>query len=216
MIAELQAHAASGLTTLCGPGRLRGPTVNSALPIMTVISFEGVTFRADTGLTACLGAMHGALSGQYRGVGCVDGCAVREDDIEAGRFDGARGASLVGELGGPVSRWLQFRGTIGEIRRGGAFHAELRGLTEALNRPPDGYFKSRALRSWEMRCVLTISAGYAIEEGGGAVELWGNFFGRVWMGFVNWFAEGGWRCLTGRLKGCGARSSMILEAAAPH
>ena len=31
---------------------------------------------------------------------------------------------------------MQFRGTIGELRRtGGAFHAELRGLTEALNRP---------------------------------------------------------------------------------
>ena len=69
-------------------------------------------------------------------LGALTDVSVREDEIEAGRFDNAEVRAWLVNWADPDVRWLQFRGTIGELRRsGGAFHAELRGLTEALNRP---------------------------------------------------------------------------------
>lgn len=101
------------------------------------LTFEGVTFRADTGLTAAALAQSTGLSvDNTEALGALTDAAVREDDIEAGRFDGADVRAWLVNWADPDVRWLQFRGSIGEIRRaGGAFHAELRGLTEALNRP---------------------------------------------------------------------------------
>jgi uncharacterized phage protein (TIGR02218 family) len=69
-------------------------------------------------------------------LGALSDASITEADIEAGRFDGAEVRAWLVNWADVTVRWLQFRGTIGEMRRaGGAFHAELRGLTEALNRP---------------------------------------------------------------------------------
>lgn len=132
-------HAATGLTTLCrawaierADGQSFGFTDHDR-----DLRFDGITFRADTGLTAAALAQSTGLSvDNTEALGALSDASVREDEIEAGRFDGAEVQAWVVNWADVDIRWLQFRGTIGEIRRsGGAFHAELRGLTEALNRP---------------------------------------------------------------------------------
>ncbi len=84
------SHAASGLTTLCrawaitrADGEAYGFTDHDR-----DFNFEGVTFRADTGLTAAALAQSTGLSvDNTEALGALTDAAVREDDIEAGRFD---------------------------------------------------------------------------------------------------------------------------------
>lgn len=101
------------------------------------LTFEGVTFRADTGLTArALAQSTGLAVDNTEALGALSDAAVTEADILAGRFDGAGVQSWLVNWQDVRERVLQFSGTIGEIRRGGgAFEAELRGLSEVLNRP---------------------------------------------------------------------------------
>lgn len=132
-------HAGQGLTTLCRAWaieRVDGVSFGFTDHDRD-LSFDGITFRADTGLTAAALAQSTGLSvDNTEALGALTDAAVREDEIEAGRFDNAEVRAWLVNWADPDVRWLQFRGTIGEIRRaGGAFHAELRGLTEALNRP---------------------------------------------------------------------------------
>ncbi|WP_299693215.1 DUF2163 domain-containing protein [uncultured Tateyamaria sp.] len=132
-------HAATGLTTLCRAWAIARPDGQSFgfTDHDRDLSFDGITFRADTGLTAAALAQSTGLSvDNTEALGALSDVSVREDEIEAGRFDGAEVQAWLVNWADVDVRWLQFRGTIGEIRRsGGAFHAELRGLTEALNRP---------------------------------------------------------------------------------
>lgn len=136
---EFLAHAATGLTTLCRAWAItRTDGVSFGFTDHDrPLSFDGVTFKAESGLTASALAQSTGLSvDNTEALGALTDAAVREDDIEAGRFDGAEVRAWLVNWAEPDTRWLQFRGTIGELRRaGGAFHAELRGLTEALNRP---------------------------------------------------------------------------------
>ncbi|WP_299297583.1 DUF2163 domain-containing protein [uncultured Tateyamaria sp.] len=133
------AHAAEGLTTLCRAwaiSRTDGVTFGFTDHDRT-LAFDGISFSAETGLSASALAQSTGLSvDNTEALGALTDAAIREDEIEAGRFDGAEVRAWLVNWADPDVRWLQFRGTIGELRRaGGAFHAELRGLTEALNRP---------------------------------------------------------------------------------
>lgn len=139
MEAAFRAHVAEGLTTLA-----RCWAINRTDGVQygftdhdLAIEFDGITFRADTGLTAvALQQTTGLSVDNSEAVGGLSEAAVNEADIEAGRFDGAEVLAWMVNWADPTVRWLQFRGSIGELRRrGGAFQAELRGLTEALNRP---------------------------------------------------------------------------------
>lgn len=98
--------------------------------------FDGMTFRADTGLTArALSQATGLSVDNTEAMGALSDAAIREEDIVAGRFDGAEVVAWLVNWADVGARRVMFRGTIGEVRRGSsAFHAELRGLTEALNR----------------------------------------------------------------------------------
>ncbi len=135
----LHAHLQSGLTTTCrcwaiqrSDGQVYGFTDHDM-----ELSFDGLTFRASTGLTATAIEQATGLSiDNSEAMGALSDAAVREEDIEAGRFDGAEVRAWLVNWAAPEQRMLQFRGSIGELRRaGGAFHAELRGLTDMLNRP---------------------------------------------------------------------------------
>jgi uncharacterized phage protein (TIGR02218 family) len=133
------AHVASGQTTLC---RAWAVTRTDAVQFGFTdhdrpLGFEGVTFKADTGLTAqALMQSTGLSVDNSEAIGALSDAAISEADIEAGRFDGAEVRAWLVNWADPSVRWLQFRGTMGELRRsGGAFYAELRGLSEALNRP---------------------------------------------------------------------------------
>jgi uncharacterized phage protein (TIGR02218 family) len=101
------------------------------------LSFDGIAFRAETGLTAsALQQTTGLSVDNSEAIGALSDAAIRETDIEAGRYDGAEIQAWLVNWQNVEDRQLLFRGTIGEIRRsGGAFEAELRGLTDRLNLP---------------------------------------------------------------------------------
>lgn len=135
----LQAHLQTGLTTTCrcwAITRSDGQTFGFTDHDME-LSFDGLTFKASTGLTATAIEQATGLSiDNSEAMGALSDASVREEDIEAGRFDGAEVQAWLVNWADPAQRMLQFRGSIGELRRaGGAFHAELRGLTDLLNRP---------------------------------------------------------------------------------
>lgn len=137
--AAFRAHVEGGITRLCrcwaitrGDGVQYGFTDHDR-----ALEFDGIAFKADTGLSAAALQQSTGLSvDNTEALGALSDAAVREEDIEAGRFDGAELRAWLVDWADVSVRWLQFRGSIGEIRRsGGAFRADLRGLTEALNRP---------------------------------------------------------------------------------
>ncbi|MEL7097957.1 MAG: DUF2163 domain-containing protein [Pseudomonadota bacterium] len=132
-------HVRTGLTMLCrawaitrADGVVFGFTDHDC-----PLYFDGIDFRANSGLTATALAQSTGLSvDNSEALGALSDAAVTDGDIESGRFDGAEVKAWRVNWSDPSIRWLMFRGTIGEIKRsGGAFHAELRGLTEVLNRP---------------------------------------------------------------------------------
>ncbi|EPX81949.1 DUF2163 domain-containing protein [Salipiger mucosus] len=136
---ELHDHLASGLTTVarCWAVTRRDGQRFGFTDHDVDLVFDGLAFRADTGLSAMsLQQATGLSVDNTEAMGALSDAAMSEADIEAGRFDGAEVVSWLVNWADVSQRKLMFRGTIGEIRRaGGAFHAELRGLTEALNRP---------------------------------------------------------------------------------
>lgn len=136
--AALRAHLEGGLTTLCHAWKItRTDGVTLAFTDHDLpLSFEGTEFRADAGLSAKAIAQTTGLSvDNTEAIGALSDASIREDEIEQGRFDGAQVQAWLLNWADVRQRWLQFRGTIGEMRRvDGVFRAELRGLTETLNR----------------------------------------------------------------------------------
>ncbi|SNR60793.1 DUF2163 domain-containing protein [Puniceibacterium sediminis] len=142
---EFAAHLASGLTTVArawSVSRTDGAKFGFTDHDVD-LAFDGLTFRADTGLSAMALEQGTGLSvdnTEAMGALCAD--AITEADIAAGRYDNAEVVAWLVNWADVAQREIQFRGTIGEIRRsGGAFQAELRGLSEALNRPNGRVFQ---------------------------------------------------------------------------
>ncbi len=133
----LIAHLESGTTTLCRAWQVvrQDGTSYGFTDHDTDLTFDGVTFKADTGLTAnALEQSTGLSVDNTEALGALSSVAVTEDDIRAGRFDGAEVQSWLVNWTDVAQRVLLFKGTFGElVRVAGGFRAELRGLTEALN-----------------------------------------------------------------------------------
>lgn len=143
----LSLHLAGGLTTVCRAWAIRrrdgvelGFTDHDC-----ALEFDGVTFRADTGLTArALHQSTGLSVDNSEALGALIAPSITEADIEAGRFDGAAVTAWLVNWRNPEERCVQFRGNLGEITRSGpAFRAELRGLADALNQPRARVYQSR-------------------------------------------------------------------------
>lgn len=135
----LAASLATGCTTLCRcwqVARLDGVTLGFTDHDRD-IAFEGVTHRAEAGLTAgALELSSGLRIDSQEVAGALSSDAIGEDDILKGLYDGAGVRQYLVDWQDPESRILLSAGTVGEIRRRGtAFEAEVLGLSEALNRP---------------------------------------------------------------------------------
>lgn len=137
--ADLIEHLGLGTTTLCRCWAVvRNDGVSYGFTDHDMdLQFEGVTFKADTGLTAqALEQSTGLSVDNTEALGALSDAAIRESDIESGRFDGASVRAWLVNWRDVAQRVLQFRGTMGEITRSaGGFRTELRGLTESLNQP---------------------------------------------------------------------------------
>ena len=195
--AGLSAHLGSGITTTCrcwAVTRRDGVTMGFT-DHDCALAFEGVAFHADTGLGAkALQQTTGLSVDNTEALGALSDAAIREEDIEAGRYDGAEVRAWLVNWARVEERQLLFRGTIGEIRRAdGAFEAELRGLTERLNMPLGRVYQkpcSAVLGDLACRFDLT-TPGYAIELPVEQVEEGRIFRFAALPGFeVNWFRYG--------------------------
>lgn len=192
----LAAHLASGATTVChawaitrADGVVLGFTDHDR-----TLAFEGVVFRADTGLSALALQQGTGLSvDNSEAIGALSDAGLREADIDAGRFDGAEVTCWLVNWAEVTERQVLFRGSIGEIRRaGGAFTAELRGLSEALNRPMGRvYQKPCGAVLGDADCGVDLTApGYVVEAEVVAVRE-----ATVWVAALpdfepGWFARG--------------------------
>ena len=90
---ELKAHLASGATTVCHAWRIERTdgVIHSFTDHDRDLVFDGVTFRADTGLSALALQQGTGLSvDNSEAIGALSDASIREVDIEAGRFDEAR------------------------------------------------------------------------------------------------------------------------------
>ena len=135
----LHAHLGTAVTTVarCWALTRRDGTRLGFTDHDRDLAFDGMTYRAGTGLSArALQQATGLSVDNTEAMGALSDASIREADIAAGRYDGAEVVAWLVNWSDVSARRILFRGHIGELRRGsGAFHAELRGLTEALNRP---------------------------------------------------------------------------------
>ena len=135
---DLAAHLAGGVTTTCQCWAVerRDGVVMGFTDHDRDLAFEGVTFRAGTGLTAgALQQVAGLAVDNAEVVGALSDAGIREEDLRAGRFDGAGVRQWLVNWQEVGQRALCFAGTLGEVVQAGAeFRVELRGLSEAMNR----------------------------------------------------------------------------------
>lgn len=205
---DMQAHLDTGATTLCRcwlvervDGAVMGFTDHDC-----ALTFDGQAFEANAGMTArALTQTTGLSVDNTEALGALSAAAVTEEDILAGRYDGARIRAWLVNWQAPEQRTLQFSGTLGEITRvGGAFQAELRGLAEALNQPQGRvYQRPCSAVLGDGRCGFDLDQlGYSTELAVEDVEE-----GRVFRftgedGFEpRWFEAGRLRVLDGTAEG---------------
>lgn len=167
---SLADHLATGLTTTCrawaitrGDGVVLGFTDHDR-----DLWFSGITFRASSGMSArSLQQATGMSVDNTEALGALSDAGISEVDIRAGRFDGAGVRCWMVNWADVTERELQFSGSIGDISfADGMFRAELRGATEALNRPQG--------RVFQRGCPAVLgdkSCGFDLQRAGYAVEL---------------------------------------------
>lgn len=204
----LYQHLESGTTTVCRAwtvkrtdGTLMGFTDHDRDLVV-----DGVTCRADTGMTArALQQTTGLSVDNTEAAGALSAASIREVDLLAGRFDGAEVRSYLVNWAAPADWVEQFRGSFGEIvRAGGAFRAELRGLTEALNRPQGfAYQPACSAVLGDARCrFVTETVGYFAERAVETVEDGRVLDFAAFAGFEDrWFEHGRLEMLTGEAAG---------------
>lgn len=136
---KLQAKLDSGATSLCRCWLLqrRDGVQMGFTDHDRALTFDGITFNADSGMdTSVLDTSTGLSVNNAQVMGALQAECLSEEDIAAGKFDGADVTHWLVDWQDTELRILLFRGSLGEIRRGdGAFEVELRGLAEDLNKP---------------------------------------------------------------------------------
>ena len=204
----LHAHLGQGQTTVCRAwtvvrkdGLVMGFTDHDRDLVV-----DGVTCRADTGMTArALQQTTGLSVDNSEAFGALSDAAITEADVLAGRFDGAEVRAFLVNWAAPEDWILQFRGSFGEITRsGGSFRAELRGLTEVLNRPQGFAFQPGCgAVLGDTRCRFAVTTpGYAAEGLVEKVEDGQVFRFAAMSGFDDrWFEHGRFEILSGTAAG---------------
>ncbi len=208
MSVSLIAHLAEGRSHVCRCWALerRDGTVFGFTDHDQPLTFDGITFRADSGMSAKTVTQSTGLSvDNTEAMGALSDPAINAADIEAGRYDGAEVRSWLVRWDDVGARMLRFRGTIGELRRaGGAFHAELRGLTETLNQPQGRSFQKQCTAILgDARCRFELRADGFREERAVEVVSGAQVFRFVGLDGYDprWFERGRLEMLSGTAEG---------------
>lgn len=206
--AGILAHLATGATTICQCWAVsrRDEVVLGFTDHDRDLAFEGIVFRAASGMTArALQTGTGLAVDNSEAVGALSDASVSEADLMAGRFDGAEVQNWIVNWQDVGQRLMQFRGTFGEVSRaGGAFRAELRGLSEGLNQVQGlAYQRACSAVLGDARCGVDLRrAGMALEAPIAARGAAGVYSVAAVAGFAEgWFQRGRARVMTGAAAG---------------
>ncbi|MBN9588097.1 MAG: hypothetical protein BGN85_10970 [Alphaproteobacteria bacterium 64-11] len=159
----LQAHLDGGATTLCWCWKLtrRDNVVQGFTDHDRSLSFDGVTYDAVSGFTASqVESGLGLAVDNLTLAGALSSATLNEDELAAGLYDNAAIQIWRVNWAAVDQRVLMRAGTIGEVTRNdGAFQAEIRGLTQALNQPVGRVFGHLCDADLgDGRCGIAVSA----------------------------------------------------------
>ena len=206
--AGILAHLATGATTVCQCWAVsrRDGVVLGFTDHDRDLAFEGIIFRAASGMTArALQTGTGLAVDNSEAVGALSDASVSEADLMAGRFDGAEVRNWIVNWQDVGQRLMQFRGSFGEVTRaGGAFRAELRGLSEGLNQVQGlAYQRGCSAVLGDARCGVDLNrAGLTLEVPIVAKGAAGIYSVAAVAGFAEgWFQRGRARVMTGDAAG---------------
>lgn len=201
---DLLTHLASGATTVC---QCWAVTRKDRLVLGFTdhdrdLTFDGIIFRAASGMTArALQHSNGLAVDNTEALGALSDASVSEVDLLAGRFDGADVQNWMVNWQDVSQRLVQFHGFFGEVTRSaGAFRAELRGLSEALNQVQGlAYQKTCAAVLGDNRCGFNLDQpGFAISVAITAIDSPGVYRIAPHVGIADgWFQRGRVRITTG-------------------
>lgn len=134
---ELKAHLAGDATTVCHAWRVtrRDGTVLGFTDHDHPLDFDATTFLAASGFEASDWEQGGGLAASSGEVaGALTSEAISEEDVAAGKYDGARIEVFVVNWAAPSQHMRLRIATIGEVTRSdGVFRAELRGVAHKLD-----------------------------------------------------------------------------------
>ena len=203
----LLTHLTTGTTTTCrawAVTRADGVTLGFTDHDRD-LSFDGITFRADTGLSAqAIEQSTGLSVDNTEAIGTLTDTAITEADIIAGRYDGAEVRFWIVNWADPSERLMRFRGSIGEMRRNGPeFRAELRGLAEALNQPQGRVFqRACAATLGDAACGVDLNTpAFRIETPAYAVKRNRVFWTDPLPQAERWFEKGRLTVMSGAATG---------------
>ncbi|MDP3196734.1 DUF2163 domain-containing protein [Tabrizicola sp.] len=204
----LLSHLGTGSTTVCRAWALRrrdGVTLGFTDHDRDIV-VDGVTCRADSGMTArTLHQTTGLSVDNTEAFGALSAAAITEADLFAGRFDGAEVRVYLVNWQSPEDHVEQFRGTLGEITRSdGSFKAELRGISDQLNRPQGTAYTSRCSAVLgDNRCRFDLAQpGYFVTRVVETVEDGRIFRFSNLSGFGDrWFEDGRFEVQSGEAAG---------------
>jgi uncharacterized phage protein (TIGR02218 family) len=141
----LAEHLATGATTLCHCWRLdlRSGEAMGFTDHDRALSFDGLTFEAETGFTASeIDSSLGLSVDNLEASGALSSGRISEARIAAGEFDDAEVHLWRVNWQEVSQRLLLKRGRLGEVTRGPhGFAAELRGMAHRLNQPQGRIFQ---------------------------------------------------------------------------
>jgi uncharacterized phage protein (TIGR02218 family) len=204
----LYAHLETGTTNVCRVWivKRRDGLVLGFTDHDRDLNVDGVICRADTGMTArALQQTTGLSVDNTEAFGALSAAAINETDLLAGRFDGAEVQALLVNWQAPEHFIEQFRGHLGEITRSaGSFKAELRGLSDRLNRPQGmAYTPGCSAVLGDDRCQFDLmQPGYFADRAVEAVVEDRVFTFANFTGFDDrWFESGRFEVTTGKAAG---------------
>lgn len=158
------AHLAREVTTLCHCWRVarKDGAVLGFTDHDRPLLVAGVTFEPQSGFTASEARDSLGLSADAADVeGALSSEAIREEDIAAGRYDGATVDTLLVNWRAPAQHALLRSATIGKIvRQDGRFSVELQSLSAKLDQRSGRYFgKTCDAELGDQRCGVNLAAG---------------------------------------------------------
>lgn len=171
--AGMQAHLTSGVTTLCWCWRItrNDDVVLGFTDHDRIVSFDGVDYAAETGITASdIRESVGLNVDNVDIQGAVTSASITEADLAAGLYDGAAVELWLVNWSDVTQRLLLRKGSVGEVtRREHLFIAEMRGMAYFLNQERGRTFQYQCDAALgDGRCAKNISGGAF--TGTGAVD----------------------------------------------